>query len=247
MPSGAAGGYFMARLGGRDVAGLGAPVDGQPSAPSWNTYMGVDNADEAAARVGRAGGRVLTEPFDVSDAGRMGVVADPAGAVFCLWQANRHKGAQLINAPGSWNWSNLNTGDLEGSKSFYGAVFGWEFATVGFGRDATVLCRLPGYGRFLEAFDPDLRARQAKAGVPPGFEDAVGWMVPLASTPAITAVTPHWSVSFSVADADATVERAAQLGGQVVVPAFDVPPVRKAVLTDPQGAVFTVSKFSMPD
>jgi predicted enzyme related to lactoylglutathione lyase len=43
------------------------------------------------------------------------------------------------------------------------------------------------------------------------------------------------------------VERAAQLGGQVVVPPFDVPPVRMAVLSDPQGAVFTVSKFSMPD
>jgi predicted enzyme related to lactoylglutathione lyase len=247
MPAGGPGGYFVARLGGRDVAAVGAPVEGRSPTPVWNTYIRVDNADDAAARVVRAGGAVLAEPFDVSDAGRMGVAADPAGAVFCLWQAYRHKGAQLVNAPGSWNWSNLNTGDLEGSKSFYGAVFGWEFATVDFGRDATVLCRLPGYGRFLEAFDPDLRARQAKAGVPPGFEDAVGWMVPLASGPAVTAVTPHWSVSFSVADTDATVERAAQLGGQVVVPPFDVPPVRMAVLSDPQGAVFTVSKFSMPD
>jgi len=42
-------------------------------------------------------------------------------------------------------------------------------------------------------------------------------------------------------------ERAAELGGEVVVPPFDVPPVRLAVLSDPQGAVFTVSKFSMPE
>jgi predicted enzyme related to lactoylglutathione lyase len=246
-PVGAPGRYFVARLGGRDVAAIGARVDGQSSSPVWNTYIGVDNADEAAARVVRASGKVLTEPFDVADAGRMGVVADPAGAVFGLWQAYRRKGAQLVNAPGSWNWSNLNTDDLEGSKSFYGEVFGWEFATVGFGGDVTVLCRLPGYGRFLEEFDPDLRERQAKAGVPPSFEDAVGWMVPLASAPAITAITPHWSVSFSVTDADATVKRAAQLQGEVVVPPFDVPPVRLAVLSDLQGAVFTVSKFSMPE
>lgn len=246
-PADSPGGYFVARLGGRDVAAVGAQVDRQLSRPVWNTHIGVDKADDAAARVVHAGGKVLTEPFDVSDAGRMGVVADPAGAVFCLWQAYRHKGAQLVNAPGSWNWSNLNTGDLEGSKAFYGAVFGWEFATVSFGRNATVLCRLPGYGRFLESFDPNLRERQAKAGVPPGFEDAVGWMVPLASAPAITAAAPHWSVSFSVADADATVERAAQLGGEIVVPPYDVPSVRMAVLSDPQGAVFTVSKFSMPD
>jgi predicted enzyme related to lactoylglutathione lyase len=246
MPAGAAGSYSVARLGGRDVAAIGSQPDGQPSAPSWNTYIGVENADDAAAKVVRAGGAVLAEAFDVSDAGRMGAFSDPAGAVFYVWQANKNKGAQIVNAPGSWNWSNLNTGDLEGSKSFYGAVFGWEFATVDFGRDVSVLCRLPGYGRFLEAFDPDLRARQAKAGVPPGFEDAVGWMVPLTGAPAITAVTPHWSVSFSVADADAIAERAAELGGEIVVPPFDVPPVRLAVLRDPQGAVFTVSRFSMP-
>ena len=150
-------------------------------------------------------------------------------------------------ADGEPCWADVTTPDLEAGKRFYGAVFGWEFTPVVFGGDASILCRLPGYGRFLEAFDPDLRQRQAKAGVSPGFEDAVGWMLPLASAPAITAGAAHWSVSFSVADTDATVERAVQLGGLVVVSPFDVPPVRLAVLADPQGAVFTVSRFSMPE
>jgi predicted enzyme related to lactoylglutathione lyase len=168
MPVGGAGGvYFVAQLGGRDVAAIGSLPDGDPQTPTWNTYISVDSADDAARRVESAGGRVLHEPFDVSDAGRMGVVADPAGAVFCVWQANKHKGAQLVNVPGSWNWSNLNAGDLEGSKSFYGAVFGWESDTLDFGGTTTVLCRLPGYGQFLEAFDPDLLNRQSKAGAPP--------------------------------------------------------------------------------
>ena len=247
MPSGAPGKYFIARLGGREVAAVGSEPDEQSRVPVWSTYIGVDHADDTAARVVGAGGMVVAEPFDVSDAGRMGVFADPAGAEFCVWEARSTEGAQLVNAPGSWNWSNLNTDDLEGSQSFYGAVFGWEFTPVVFGGDASILCRLPGYGRFLEAFDPDLRERQAKAGVSPGFEDAVGWMLPLASAPAITAGAAHWSVSFSVADTDATVERAVQLGGLVVVSPFDVPPVRLAVLADPQGAVFTVSRFSMPE
>jgi predicted enzyme related to lactoylglutathione lyase len=243
MRGGAAGSYFVAQLEGRDVAAIGSQADGDPQTPTWNTYISVDSADDAAVRTESAGGKVLHEPFDVSDAGRMGVFSDPAGAVFCVWQGKNHKGAQLVNAPGTWNWSNLNTGDLEGSKSFYGTVFGWEFDTLDFGGTITVLCRLPGYGQFLEAFDPDLLNRQSKAGAPPGFEDAVAWMAPLPPAPT---VPPHWSVTFSVADTDAIVERAVQLGGKVVVAPFDTPPVRAAVLSDPQGAAFTVSRFA-PD
>jgi predicted enzyme related to lactoylglutathione lyase len=246
MPAGVSGGYFVAQLGGRDVAAIGSQPGGQSRTAGWNTYIGADNADDAAARVEGAGGRVLTEPFEVADAGRMGVFADPAGAVFCVWQANRHKGAQLVNAAGSWNWSNLYTGDLEGSRSFYGAVFGWQFDTLDVGGGSLALCRVPGYGDFLEAFDPDLRTRQANVGAPSGFEDAVAWMAPLASAPSATTVSPHWSVTFAVDDADAIAERAAQLGGVVVVPPHDAPPVRLAVLRDPQGAEFTVSRFA-PD
>jgi hypothetical protein len=54
---------------------------------------------------------------------------------------------------------------------------------------------------------------------------------------------PRWSVTFAVDDTDAAVARAERLGGSVVVPPFDVPPVRTALLGDPQGAVFTVSCF----
>ena len=56
-------------------------------------------------------------------------------------------------------------------------------------------------------------------------------------------VPPHWSVTFAVADADETADRAAELGGEVVVPPFDAPWVRMTVMTDPQGATFTASKF----
>ena len=59
----------------------------------WNTYIRVESADDAAARVRKAGGRVLSEPFDVFDAGRMGVFADPEGAVFCVWQPGSHRGS----------------------------------------------------------------------------------------------------------------------------------------------------------
>ena len=79
MPSDAPGNYFMARLHGRDVAAIGSQPDQAPPTPVWSTYIAVDNADEAAAQVTTAGGSTLAEPFDIFDAGRMGIFSDPVG------------------------------------------------------------------------------------------------------------------------------------------------------------------------
>jgi predicted enzyme related to lactoylglutathione lyase len=183
-------------------------------------------------RVESAGGRVLSEPFDVSDAGRMGVFADPAGAVFCVWQSNKHKGAQIVNAAGSWNWSNLNTGDLESSTSFYGAVFGWEFETLDFCGTTTGTVPLSGLRAVPRGVRPRLARPSVEGRAPSGFEDGVAWMAALPRDRSAEAVSSHWSVTFAVADTDAIVEGAVQLGGTVVV------------LSDPQGAAFTVSRFA---
>ena len=43
--------------------------------------MTVADVDATAARSG-AGGTVIVPPFDVMDAGRMAVIADPTGAMF---------------------------------------------------------------------------------------------------------------------------------------------------------------------
>jgi predicted enzyme related to lactoylglutathione lyase len=56
-------------------------------------------------------------------------------------------------------------------------------------------------------------------------------------------VQAHWSVTFAVDDADATAERAAKLGGTIDAPPFDAGPTRVAVVTDPQGARLSVSKY----
>jgi uncharacterized protein len=242
-PAGSPQRFFAAQLRGREVAGIGSLPDGAPPTPVWNTYVGVQDADAAAAKVQDAGGSVLTEPFDVADAGRMGAVADPSGAAFCLWQARASRGAQLVNEPGTWNFSGLSTRDPEGAKAFYGAVFGWEAISLDTGGG---VWRVPGYGDFLEQRDPGLRRRMAEVGAPEGFEDAVAWLVPMTSDQVADDTPPHWSVTFSVDDADATADRAASLGGRVLVAPVDAPWVRMTVLRDPQGAVFTASKFVPP-
>jgi uncharacterized protein len=243
MPADSPGRYFVAQLRGRDVAAVGSQPEQAPPTPAWNTYVWVDSADDTTAKVKAAGGNALVEPFDVLEAGRMAVLTDPEGAVFCVWQAKEHKGAQLVNEPGTWNFSELNTRDPEGAKAFYGTVFGWEAETLDYGEGQTTMWRLPGYGDFLERRDPDLRRRMAADGAPEGFEDAVAWLIPMTSDQYPDDVPPHWNVTFAVDDADAVADRAAKLGGHVRVPPFDAPFVRMTVVSDPQGAAFTASKY----
>ena len=119
MPPNSPGQYFVARLHGRDVAAISSIARGDSTRATWNTYIWVDNTDETAQRVEQARGRVLAAPFEVPGAGRMAECEDPSGARFRIWQAREHRGAQLVNAPGSWNWSNLNTRDAEGAVRFY--------------------------------------------------------------------------------------------------------------------------------
>jgi uncharacterized protein len=243
MPADSPERYFMARLRGRDVAAVGSQSDQPPPTPVWKMYVSVDSADETTAKAREAGGTALAEPFDVGPAGRMGVLADPEGAVFCVWEAGEHRGAQLVNEHATWNFNELNTRDPGGAQTFYRAVLGWEATTMVTGDGGVTMWRRPGYGDFLAERDPAIRERQAAGGAPEGFEDCVAWLVPMASGQFPEDTPAHWSTTFSVDDADVIAERAEKLGGTVLAPPFDAPWVRMTVIRDPQGAVFTASKF----
>src|SRR5262249_55425753 len=123
MPEEVEGKHYMCRLGGHDVAAVasrpqaspdvvrgrstdarardGAPRDMGEERPdsSWTTYVWVDDVDDTAAKAKEAGGSVVMEPFDALDGGRIGVLADPAGAVLGIWQPGEHEGAELVNEP----------------------------------------------------------------------------------------------------------------------------------------------------
>jgi predicted enzyme related to lactoylglutathione lyase len=238
MPPGSEAQYFIAQLRGGDVAAVGSIPEGAPQTAMWNTYVSVESADDPASKVLDAGGQALQDPFDVMDAGRMGVFADPEGAAFCVWQAKGNKGAQIVNEAGSLNFNGLNTRDVDGAKSFYGSVLGWRTLTLEGGAE---MWTLPGYGDHLEQGNPDLRKEMAEAGAPAGFEDVVATINPIPDDQPDT--PPHWSVTFAVDDADATAAKATELGGTVIVPPLDAPWVRMTVLADPQGATFIASKY----
>jgi predicted enzyme related to lactoylglutathione lyase len=238
MPPGSDAKYFIARIRGRDVAAVGSIPQEAPPQAMWNTYIWVESADETASKVRAAGGNLMMEPFDVMEAGRMAVFTDPEGAMFCVWQANQQKGAEVVNEHGSLNFNTLNSRDVDGAKSFYGSVFGWETLELPGGFE---MWTLPGYGDHLERDNPGLRESMGEMGAPKGFEDVVASIVPIAEEQADT--PPHWGVTFAVDDADAVADTATELGGKVLVPPMDAPWVRMTVIADPQGATFTASKF----
>lgn len=138
-----------------------------------------------------------------------------------------------MNAPGAWNFSDLHTADPEAAARFYAPAFGWEIADQGW----SVSIRVPGYGDHLEeTVDPDIRTRQAHA--PEGFADVIGAIAPLTGTE-----SPHWHVTFTVADRDASAATAERLGA-TVLSRHDNEWVRAATVADPQGAVLTLSQFA---
>jgi uncharacterized protein len=235
VPAEVPGSYLVATLDGRDVAAIG-PAAG--AAVAWHTYVAVDDVDATAAAVPGLGGTVTAAPEDAGPGGRAAACLDPAGAPFRLWQARRRLGAQLTNAPGSWNFSDLYTPDRAAAMAFYRPLFGW--VDVDMEQGAGTMIQVPGYGDHLAAtVDPGIHERQASA--PPGFADVIGGLSVLpAGEPA------RWHVTFSVADRDGSVAAAERLGAAVLSSADDTW-TRHALLRDPQGAEFTVSQFTPPD
>jgi uncharacterized protein len=205
------GDYYVAKLRGRDVAGVGRAPTGV--SPGWNTYVSVANADDAA----KAADRVVVEPFDALPAGRLAALEDPTGAIIGVWEPVQRLGCQLVNEASAYAMSALHTPEPDAAARFYGELFGWETDSFGPG---VSLFRLPGYvgGEPAQPVPRDVIAVMAKDDGP-----------------------ARWSVDFWVTDADTLAGRVAELGGNVVVPPFDSIPKRQAVLADPDGAVFSVS------
>jgi predicted enzyme related to lactoylglutathione lyase len=235
MPPDAPGVYLIAQLDGSDVAAIGSGTRG--SLATWNTYIAVDDVDAVAPEVVRAGGVVLSGPEDAGPGGRTAACRDSQGAEFRLWQARRRLGAQVVNIPGTWNFSNLRTGDIPTAKAFYERLFGWSYLNLGESVEAMIA--VDGYGRHLaDTVDPEIYERQA--GAPEGFADVIG---------AIQSTTgseqPNWQVVISVASRAESVARAEALGA-TLLSTEDTPWTDLARIEDPQGATLTLSEFHEP-
>lgn len=243
-PEGRSGRYLVASLDGTDdtaVAAVAVPSGhvrrgGREGAARWSTYLAVDDVAASARQVVELGGAVVTAPGAVGlpgrVAGRTATVRDPHGVESRLWQPGARPGAQRVNEPGTWNFSNLLTPDPEAALAFYGALLGWEVDPA----LAAGMARVPGYGDHLaRTSDPGIHERQ-DGHAPPGFADAVAGIV-LDDGP------PRWSVAFAVADRDAAADVARAAGAAVLSTAEDAW-ARHATVRDPQGAELVLSQFA---
>jgi predicted enzyme related to lactoylglutathione lyase len=215
FPMGPGSFYTMFQLDGRNT-GAAYTIDpknmpGVP--PNWTLYVAVTDADDAAAKATKAGGSILGGPFDVAEFGRMAVLQDPTGAVFCVWQPKSHPGIGLAGVPGTLCWADLSTPDMAAAKSFYEAVFGWQL-TLG-EHDSSGYLHIKNGEHFI-------------GGIPPAqFRNP--------NAP------PHWLSYFLVADSDAATAKAKELGARVYVEPTSMENVgRWSVVADPQGAVFAL-------
>jgi hypothetical protein len=215
--------YTMCLLDGKAVCAISGQQEQERSQgipPHWNNYVTVDDVGARTAQAGELGGNVVVEPFDVLDAGRMSVVADPTGAVFSMWEPRSSIGAEIVNVPGALTWNELATKDVERAKEFYGALFGWRLED------------LEGDGgmRYTMVHNGD----RSNGGIRAQSEMEAG-------------IPPNWLPYFATASADATVARAGELGGAVLMPPMTVPAGRFAALADPQGAVFATFEGDFDD
>lgn len=211
--------YLMCSVGGREVAGIGGPMPGQEEVPvAWTTYLATSDVDKTVSAISEAGGQVMVPPMDIMEAGRMALAADPTGAAFGLWQAGQTTGFQVANVPRTPCWLECVTDDFARAKDFYVDAFGYGIDDMSSADFSYVALKVGGnVVGGLGQMEPG-----APAGVP-----------------------PRWRVYFGVADTDAAVSRAQQLGGTLMGGPQDTEYGRQATLRDNQGAFFRV--ISVPE
>jgi predicted enzyme related to lactoylglutathione lyase len=213
LPMGDAGVYSMLQLDGRSAGAIAPqpPQQRDAGVPSmWNTYITVESADAALAQAAELGGTVHADAFDVMDAGRMGIVQDPFGAFFEVWEPRARIGAEVVNAPGAFSWCELVTPAIEAATEFYRGLFGWTVTPFeGMAVPYSVLATADGH--------------------------TIGGL-----RPATEAEPPHWLVYFGCGAIEPAMARVEELGGRGLSGPHDIGVGKLATVADPQGAVFAL-------
>ena len=122
------GAYVVARMPAGEVGGMmaQAPEETAAGVPSaWTVVVGSDHLEATLATTRELGGSVLQPPMSIPGGARIGVVADPAGAVLALMQAPPSRSGMVWGAPGSVCWAECVSRDPAASRRFYEQLFGW--------------------------------------------------------------------------------------------------------------------------
>jgi predicted enzyme related to lactoylglutathione lyase len=212
-----AGKYALASLGGRPVAGLLQPASLAVNVSQWVTYFSVPDVDAAAAAGAQAGARVAVAPRDIAKQGRAALLIDPQGAPVAVARLKGGDPPREAPALNGWLWVDLWTRDPEASSAFYRNLLGLEPAVAELAGAQVTVL-----GRDGRAYAGVIRIPQPD-------------------------IRPNWLPVVRVADAQAIADRAAQLGGRVVLaPRQDIRQGRAAIVADPTGGAVAVHVWDVP-
>ena len=211
------GGYTNAFKDGRPVAGLMRNDPQWNSPDTWATYFHTADIKATMAKAVAAGAVSCVDAMEVKDKGHMGVLTDPAGAVFGLWQPTGHLGFEVVNSDGAPVYHQLTTRDYGAALDFYREVFGWQINKV---------ADTDEFRYSTASFDGE-----ELLGVMDGTHDLS------------EGVPSNWFFFLGADDVDKTVQLVTENGGRVIRAAEDTPYGRLAAVADPTGAGFNLSSL----
>jgi len=211
--------YTMVGFPGDNFAGI-VPLDPASGAQSqWVSYLSVEDVDAATEKAKTLGATVSYGPDDIPGVGRFTMLGDPQGASFNFFKLidDESRPAPMPTPIGGVSWNELLCADPEAAKAFYSQFVDWTYEKTASG----------GGGDYW----------MAKQG-----DDYRGGMM---EKPAMMPGSA-WVIYFAVADIDAAIAKAKELGGQVYMDPINVERVGKIVYaSDPTGAPFAMIQEAM--
>ena len=214
FPSADGGDYHVLSAGGRGMGGAMPLRDGMTKA-FWVGYLATGDVDAEAARLEKAGGKVMRPAADIPHVGRFALVTDPQGAGFVLFNPTPPPGGAppAATGRGAVGWCELLTSDAAAAFDFYAEQYGWE-----------------------KGFAVDMGPMGTYQIFATGGNPAGGMMTKMPQSP-----QPFWLFYFNVDGIDAATERIKEAGGQVVNGPVEVPGGQWIVqAVDPQGGMFAL-------
>jgi len=207
--------YEIAMIGPRPVAGFLRPETRLTGSAEWVQYFSVADVDAAASRIEPSGGVLTMKPEDLPRRGRIALAEDPEGAPFGIIRSSSGDRPDGVDPPhNDFLWNELWSNDFGLAAIFYREAIGV---------DSEVLPRKEGdYMLFTSG----------------GEKRAGGILIPQAD------IEPQWLPTIRVIDIKASVAKARQLGGEIVLePRWDITDGMVAIIADPGGAGVTLRQW----
>ena len=209
--------YTLITLNGSRIGGMidATKIRADVDLTQWVSILSVENVDAATALFKTSGGTVFTEPTDLTDRGRISVVADSQGALVALLRTEGGDPKDQEPQIGGFLWDELWTDDPNQSIDFFRELVAYEDNTV--------------------AIEGDEYRYLSSAGEP---------RVGIRKNP-LPGLTPTWVTFIRVEDPAAITARVEELGGKVFVQAQTNPiGGQVAIIADPAGAGLVIQSWT---